>query len=167
MRDSADRGGSGGAGWRRSRLLRYPFRLYSIFMRRRDLLAALAARAAALAALRETALAAGAPNIHWAVSMFLWTSTQWGDHAPVPFTDMLDVIKDTGFDGFRFVGWPESLAKYDLSMAFLDRELSKRGLRIATLSFNGQADDPAKHAAIDKAAHEACAFLKHFGATEI
>ena len=58
--------------------------------------------------------------------MFLWTSTQWGDHAPVPFTDMLDVVKDTGFDGFRFVGWPEALEKYDLTLPFLDRELSKR-----------------------------------------
>ena len=136
-------------------------------MRRRDLLAALGARAAALAAFRESAEAAGGSNLKWAVSMFLWTSTQWGDRAPVPFTDMLDVVKDTGFDGFRFVGWPEALEKYDLSLSFLDRELSKRGLRMATLSFHGEASDPAKQAAIDKAAHGACAFLKHFGATEL
>jgi inosose dehydratase len=136
-------------------------------MRRRDLLAALGARAAALAAFREKAEAASGPNLKWAVSMFLWTSTQWGDRAPVPFTDMLDVVKDTGFDGFRFVGWPEALEKYDLSMSFLDRELSRRGLRIATLSFHGEANDPAKQEAMDKAAHGACAFLKHFGATEL
>ncbi len=99
--------------------------------------------------------------------MFLWTSTQWGDHAPVPFTDMLDVVKDVGFDGFRFVGWPEALEKYDISISFLDKELSKRGLRIATLSFHGDADNPSKHAEIDKSAHGACEFLKHFGATEL
>src|SRR5947207_3563678 len=110
-------------------------------MTRRDLLRALGAKAAVLASLREQAGAAAGPNIKWAVSMFLWTSTQWGDHAPVPFTDMLDVIKDTGFDGFRFVGWPGSLEKYDLSLPFLDRELSKRGIRMATLSFKGDASD--------------------------
>jgi inosose dehydratase len=136
-------------------------------MTRRELLAALAAKAAVLAAARDRALAAPGPNIKWAVSMFLWTSTQWPDRAPVPFTDMLDVIKDVGFDGFRFVGWPEALQKYDLSPAFLDRELSKRNLRIATLSFHGDAHDTSRHAAIDKAAHGACTFLKHFGATEM
>jgi len=136
-------------------------------MTRREMLKSLAARAASLAALRETGMAAPGPNIRWAVSMFLWTSTQWNDRAPVPFTDMLDVIKDVGFDGFRFVGWPQSLAKYDLTLPFLDRELSRRGLRIATLSFTGEASDPAKHAAIDQSAHQACQFLKHFGATEI
>jgi inosose dehydratase len=136
-------------------------------MRRRELLAALGAQAASLALLRDRAAAAAGPNIKWAVSMFLWTSTQWGDRAPVPFTDMLDVVKDVGFDGFRFVGWPEALQKYDISVSFLDKELSKRGLRIATLSFHGDAHDPAKHTEIDKSAHGACEFLKHFGATEL
>ncbi len=136
-------------------------------MTRRGMLKSLAARAASLAVLREAATAAPGPNIQWAVSMFLWTSTQWGDHAPVPFTDMLDVIKDVGFDGFRFVGWPESLEKYDLTLPFLDRELSRRGLRLATLSFTGDASNPAKHGEIDRAAHRACEFLKHFGATEM
>ena len=136
-------------------------------MRRRDLLAVLGAKAAALALLRERAEAATGPNLKWAASMFLWTSTQWADRAPVPFTDMLDVLKDTGFEGVRYVGWPESLRKYDLSLSFLDRELSKRGLRIATLSFHGDAHDPTRHASIDEAANGACEFLKHFGATEM
>ena len=131
------------------------------------MLSSLAAKAAVLAALRERAAAAGGPNIRWAVSMFLWTSTQWGDRAPVPFTDMLDVIKDTGFEGFRFVGWPESLKKFDLGLDFLERELSKRSLHIATLSFHGPANEPAQYAAIDRSAHEACKFLRHFGATEM
>src|SRR5437868_9333368 len=132
-------------------------------MKRRELLAVLGAKAAALALLRERATAAAGPNLKWAVSMFLWTSTQWPDRAPVPFTDMLDVLKDTGFDGFRFVGWPEALDKFDLSLSFLDRELSKRNLQLATLSFHGDAHDPSKHASIDKAAQGACEFLKHFG----
>ena len=133
-------------------------------MTRREALASLAGRAASLAAIRD---AAPGPRIRWAVSMFLWTSTLWGDHAPVPFTDMLDVIKDTGFEGFRFVGWPDSLEKYDLSLRFLDRELSRRGLHLATLSFNGEACDPTQHAQIDQAARRACEFLNHFGATEL
>src|SRR5262252_5062026 len=121
-------------------------------MTRREMLRAIGAKAAMLAAVRDRALAVAGPNIKWAVSMFLWTSTQWQDNGPIPFTDMLDVIKDTGFDGFRFVGWPDSVQKYKLSMSFLDRELSKRGIRIATLSFNGGASDATKHQAIDRSA---------------
>src|SRR5438477_13174589 len=124
-------------------------------MKRRELLAILGAKATALALLRERAEAAAGPNLKWAVSMFLWTSTQWPDRAPVPFTDMLDVIKDAGFDGFRFVGWPEALDRYGLTLPFLDRELSRRGLRVATLSFSGDAYFAAWHAAIDKAANGA------------
>src|SRR6185369_4296792 len=119
-------------------------------MTRRQLLACLSAKAASLGIVRQNLEAFAGPNIKWAVSMFLWTSTQWPDRGPVPFTDMLDVIKDTGFDGFRFVGWPDSLQKYDLNLSFLERELSKRGIRMATLSFNGDASDAAKHQAIDK-----------------
>ena len=135
-------------------------------MKRRDLLAALAAKAAALAAFREKAIAAGAPNIRWAVSMFLWTSTQWGDHAPVPFTDMLDVIKDTGFDGFRFIGWPGSLKTYDPEhVAFLNQGdfRSAGSVWRHTLHFNGQADDPTKHALPStKRPTKRYAFLKPF-----
>jgi len=136
-------------------------------MTRRQLLACLSAQAASLGVLRQNLEALAGPNIRWAVSMFLWTSTQWPDRAPVPFTDMLDVIKDTGFDGLRFVGWPQNLDRYGLTVPFLDRELSRRGLRLATLSFHGDAHNPEKHAAIDKEAHGACEFLKHFGATEM
>ena len=48
-------------------------------MTRRQLLRTLSAQAAALGALRDRASAAAGPNIKWAVSMFLWTSTQWPD----------------------------------------------------------------------------------------
>ncbi|MBL8290963.1 MAG: xylose isomerase, partial [Bryobacterales bacterium] len=109
-------------------------------MKRRDFVATFAARAAALAAIRERCAAAD-KNIKWAVSMFLWTSTQWPVKGPVPFTEMLDVIKDTGFNGFRFTGWPGSLERYGLSLPMLDRELSKRDIGIATVSFGGQASD--------------------------
>jgi inosose dehydratase len=99
--------------------------------------------------------------------MFLWTSTLWRDGEPAPFTEMLDVIKDTGFDGFRFTGWPESLNRYNIPVATLERELSKRGLRMATLSFGGPADEPAEQPRLLDSARKACEFLKHFGATEL
>ena len=126
--------------------------------------------AASLGALRDQADALypdSKRNIKWAVSSFLWTSTIWPDRPPFPYADMLDVIRDTGFDGFRMTGWPEVLNKIDLTIPQLERELSKRNLRIATLSFGGPADDPTKHQQIEKSAREACQFLKNFGATEL
>ncbi|MBI3210974.1 MAG: TIM barrel protein [Candidatus Solibacter usitatus] len=102
-------------------------------------------------------------NIRWAVSSFLWTSTQWKDDGSAKFTDMLDVIKDCGLDGFRLNGWPRTLERFKMPQPVLEKELSKRGLRLATLSFGGQADDASQHKAIEANAHEACKFLKSFG----
>src|SRR5437016_1061726 len=136
-------------------------------MRRREVLSAMAV---SLAALRERAAALYAgnrPNIKWCVSSFLWTSTQWPDTGTLPYTEMLDVIRDTGFDGFRLTGWPAVLDRIGMDLPQLERELSKRNLRIATLSFGGPADEPAKHAEIEKSARDACRFLKRFGATEL
>ena len=121
---------------------------------------------AALGSLRDRLQAATPPgdrNILWSVSMFLWTSTQWKNDGSARFTDMLDVIKDTGFDGFRLTGWPQSLERYGMQTAVLERELSKRNLRVATMSWGGAASDAAQHAKLEASAHEACKFLKHFG----
>ena len=128
----------------------------------------MAASAAALAVIRDRAEAAGGrPNIKWCVSSFLWTSTQWADTGTLPYTEMLDVIRDTGFDGFRFTGWPGILNRIGMDLGQLERELSKRNIQIATVSFGGPADEPSKHAEIEKSAREACQFLKRFGATEL
>src|SRR5262252_763828 len=111
-------------------------------MTRRDYFAAWAA---SLATLRERAQAMAGParpNIKWCVSSFLWTSTQWPDTGTLPYTEMLDVIRDTGFDGFRLTGWPAVLNRIGMDLSQLEKELSKRNLRIATLSFGGAADDP-------------------------
>jgi sugar phosphate isomerase/epimerase len=96
--------------------------------------------------------------------MFLWTSTQWNDDGTAHFTDMLDVVKDTGFDGFRLTGWPASLKRYNMPEPILQKELAKRNLRLATISFGGPADQPEKHGAIEASARQACTFLKRFGA---
>src|SRR5438045_2348074 len=78
---------------------------------------------------------------------------------------MLDVLKDTGFDGLRFVGWPEALDRYGSRFRFGPRAVSAR-LRLLTLSFYGDAHNPERHAPIDKAP-TAPANLRHFGATEM
>jgi len=136
-------------------------------MTRRTLL--LSAAAAQLGALRDrlAAQTSGDRNLKWAVSMFLWTSTQWKDNEPAPWREMLDVIKDTGFDGFRLTGWPQSLKRYGIEVEALEKELSRRGLRIATVSWGGPADVPAQHARLEESAREVCQFLNRFGTTEL
>ncbi|HYM12852.1 MAG TPA: TIM barrel protein [Bryobacterales bacterium] len=117
--------------------------------------------AATLAAFRAPADGAG-KNISWALSLGLW-----GHLAPVPFTEILDIMKDTGFTGIRMTGFPGCLQQYDLTVPMAQKELDKRGLRIATISFGGPADAPAKHEQIEKNARQALGFLKEFGATEL
>lgn len=98
----------------------------------------LTAAAAALASLKDRIEAAAQPGdrtILWSVSMFLWTSTQWKNDGSARFTDMLDVIKDIGFDGFRLTGWPQSLERYGMQVPVLEKELSRRNLRVATMSW--------------------------------
>src|ERR1700691_3017123 len=64
-------------------------------------------------------------NVKWAVSSGLWR------HIPnIVFTDILEVMKETGFEGVRLVDFPGSLRRYGLTEAKLHRELSKRDLRI-------------------------------------
>ena len=117
--------------------------------------------AATLAAVRSPAEAAG-KNISWALSLGLWNQL-----APVPFTEILDVMKDTGFTGIRMTSFPDCLKSYNLTVPGLQKDLEKRGLRIATISFGGPADDRTKHEQVEKSARQALGFLKEFGATEL
>jgi hypothetical protein len=49
-------------------------------------------------------------NIKWAVSAGLWS------HYPsAPFTDILDVMRDTGFIGVRLTGFPGILKTYSMT----------------------------------------------------
>src|SRR5204863_3829389 len=61
-------------------------------------------------------------NIKWALSLGLWNHFK-----PTPFTDILDVMKDTGFIGIRLTGYPSFLKTYDLTAAQMEKEVSKRG----------------------------------------
>ena len=132
-------------------------------MSRRQFLAAAYAGLAAVKDQIEAATPAGERNLLLGCSSFLWTSTQWREDGSARFTDMLDVIRDVGLNGFRLNGWPQTLDKYNMPPAVLEKELAKRNIRLATLSFGGAADVPAEHAAIEANAHKACRFLRDFG----
>ena len=56
------------------------------------------------------------------MSSLLWTSTQWPDTGTLRYTEMLDVIRDAGFDGFRLTGWPAVLSRIGMDLAQLERE---------------------------------------------
>jgi inosose dehydratase len=101
-------------------------------------------------------------NVKWALGSNLWNS-----YPGTPFTDILDVMRDTGFIGIRMTRFPAILQQYHLTEAKLEAELSKRGLQIITISFNGPADDETKHSEILKNADEAMGFLKRFGANHL
>src|ERR1700736_2776418 len=82
-------------------------------------------------------------NVKWAVSAGLWS-----DYPPGPFTDILDIMKDTGFIGIRLTGYPGILKTYSLTASQLEKAVSKRELHLATISFGGPVKDPAQHKAV-------------------
>ncbi len=126
-------------------------------MKRRAFLASLAAGLASAA----NRLPANR-NIKWAVSAGLWS------HYPLaPFTDILDVMRDTGFIGVRLTGYPGILKTYSMTAPQLEQEISKRNLAVATISFGGPANDPAQHKKVVANAREAMKFLQTFGAKHL
>src|SRR3954470_20501673 len=105
-------------------------------MTRRALLSTMAAALAAAAG----RLPAN-KNVRWALGANLW------NYFPrVPFTDILDVMKDTGFIGLRVTQFPQILKTYDITTEQMRKEAEKRGCQIITISFNGPTHDPTKRA---------------------
>src|SRR5215475_4258417 len=101
-------------------------------------------------------------NVKWAVSAGLWS------HYPLaPFTDILDVMRDTGFPGIRLTGYPGILKTYHITASEMEREVSKRNLQVVTISFGGPVNDPAQHQAVVANAREAMKFLQGFGAKHL
>ena len=126
-------------------------------MTRRATLAALTAFALPLA--RAAAKLPANRNVKWALGSNLW------NYFPrVPFTDILDVMRDTGFIGIRVTQFPQILNTYKITQAEMEREVTKRGLHVITISFNGAAHDPARRAEVLANAKTAMGFLKGFGA---
>jgi sugar phosphate isomerase/epimerase len=126
-------------------------------MTRREAIAVLAA-GCARAALRLPANR----NVKWGLGSNLWNS-----FPRVPFTEILDVMRDTGFIGLRLTQFPAILKTYDITAAQMQREAEKRGCRIVTISFNGTTHDAAQRAAVVAKAREAMGFLKEFGGNHL
>src|SRR5436190_15029954 len=101
-------------------------------------------------------------NVKWALSLGLWNHFQ-----KTPFTNILDVMKDTGFIGIRLTGFPDVLKTYDTTAAQIEKEVSKRNLHVVTISFGGPADDPSQQAQFLDNARAAMNFLKVFGARDL
>lgn len=101
-------------------------------------------------------------NVKWAVSANLWNHFN-----PVAFTDILDVMRDTGFIGIRITQFPGILQKYQITTTQLEAELSKRNLQIATISFGGPTHDPAQQTKVLDDAGKAMDFLASFGANRL
>ena len=101
-------------------------------------------------------------NVKWAVSANLWTHFQ-----KVPFTEILDIMRDTGFIGVRMTQFPQILDYYGLNLQQMEREFSKRNLHVATISFNGPSQDPAQQKKVLDDAKRAMDFLRVFGAKHL
>src|SRR5689334_24205050 len=98
-------------------------------------------------------------NVKWGLGTNLW------NYFPrVPFTDILDVMRDTGFIGARVTQFPQILTTYNITAEEMERETSKRGVHIITISFNGPTDDPARQSGVLDSAEKAMQFLKRFDA---
>lgn len=98
-------------------------------------------------------------NVKWALGSNLW------NYFPrVPFTDILDVMKDTGFIGLRVTQFPKILETYSITTEQMRKEADKRGVRIITISFNGPAYDAAQRKKFLDDAKVAMTFLKNFDA---
>src|SRR5437667_4533069 len=97
-------------------------------------------------------------NVKWALGSNLW------NYFPrVPFTEILDVMKDTGFIGLRLTQFPQILETYKITAGQMQKEASRRGCQIVTISFNGPTHDPARRADVIAKARIAMNFLKEFG----
>jgi sugar phosphate isomerase/epimerase len=101
-------------------------------------------------------------NVKWGLGSNLW------NYFPrVPFTDLLDVMKDTGFIGLRLTQFPQILKTYDITAAQMEKEASRRGCRIVTISFSPPSHDPARRTEVIANAKAAMSFLKGFGANHL
>src|SRR5580704_10305259 len=99
-------------------------------------------------------------NVKWALG-----SNLWNYFPPCPFTDILDIMRDTGFIGIRLTQFPQILTKYKITAAQMQAEVNKRNLQVITVSFSGaEAQDATQHELIMTRAKEAMNYLKDFGA---
>jgi inosose dehydratase len=101
-------------------------------------------------------------NVKWALDLGTWSHL-----APCPFTDVLEVMKETGFIGIRIRDFGNFFQDYNLTVTQLHREISRRNLHIVTISFGGPLHDPAQRAKVLENARSAMKFLADFGANHL
>ena len=101
-------------------------------------------------------------NVKWGLGSNLWNSFPGST-----FTDILDVMRDTGFIGLRLTQFPQILKTYNISAKQMQAEASKRGCQIVTISFNGATQDAARRGEVVAGARAAMEFLKDFGAKHL
>jgi sugar phosphate isomerase/epimerase len=101
-------------------------------------------------------------NIKWALSEALWRY-----YPPAPFSELLDVMAETGFIGVRLAGFPGVLNHYGMTAAQMQSEVSKRNLHVVTISWSGRLIDPADRQQVLDSAREAMKFLADFGANHL
>jgi len=101
-------------------------------------------------------------NVKWGLGSNLWNS-----FPRAPFTEILDVMRDTGFVGLRLTQFPQILKTYEITATQMQSEVVKRGCQIVTISFNGPTHDPSKRAEVVTSAKTAMSFLKEFGANHL
>jgi len=129
-------------------------------MTRRDVLATLGTLAATLG--RAADRLPANKNVKWGLGSNLWNSFKGSK-----FTDILDVMHDTGFIGLRLTQFPRILETYGITTEQMVAEVSKRGLHVVTISFNGPAQDPARRKEVLDSAKADMTFLKNFGAERL
>jgi sugar phosphate isomerase/epimerase len=128
-------------------------------MTRRAFLGALSGVAAALG---RAATSPRNRNIQWALSLALWRN-----YPHLPLAEVFDVMRDTGFPGIRFTHFPGFLREYGVTEIQLLREMSRRGLRATSISWNGALADPVRREADLESARTAMKFLADFGASHL
>jgi sugar phosphate isomerase/epimerase len=101
-------------------------------------------------------------NVKWGLGSNLWNSFKGSK-----FTEILDVMRDTGFIGLRLTQFPKILETYSITTEQMEKEVSKRGLHVVTISFNGPAQDASKRREVLDSAKVAMTFLKKFGAERL
>ena len=101
-------------------------------------------------------------NVKWALGSNLWNS-----FPPVPFTDILDVMRDTGFIGIRLTQFPQILDKYKMTQAGHGTRSFQAKRPDHHDFFNGPAQDASRQKEVVENARKAMKFLQGFGAKHL
>ena len=149
-----------------AKLIKDEGRWRKLTVKRRQFVSAMAGSLAALRERAQVLLSCDArPHQMVREQLPLDLDTSGRMRASLPYTEMLDVIRDTGFNGYRFTGWPGIIDRIGMDIVRNWRRSFQSAIsRSPPLSDSADpADDPAKQPAMEKSARDAFQFLKRFG----